>query len=203
MVCKSLPIFILILLHGGLLLPHVAMGKRDPVIVSGSVDFKAGVSPHHWNAIFIDLKANHNPHPEARNHQYVDNVKVVLTLGYELGSQQFSFYQAEVTLVTLQQNDKKRVIFFIPREIVERDNLANEPKYWTIDLAVDGDKLPMRQARCSSTIANAEQLNFFKRAYTSGITQTSGILVPAHLSPYGYGFGAGREPPAVIWKPSN
>jgi len=176
------------------------VSANDLVEVSGSVDFRANVAPYRWNAIFIDLKANRNTSPDAIDSQYVDNVKVILTLGYELGEQQFAFYQSEVTLVSLEQSDRKRITFFMPKEIVDRDELDNEPEYWTIDLEVNGEMLPMRRDRSSTSISDAESLNYFKNAYASAIAETRGILVPAHRSPYGYGYGERREPPAVIWK---
>lgn len=196
---KSLQLLFLICFSGSLLVKTVVVANDDAVGVSKRVDFKANVSPYQWNAIFIELTANKNIAPDTRNSRYVDHIKVILTLGYKLAKQEFAFYQAAVTLVALEQNNSARIAFFMPREIVQRDNLDTEPEYWTVDLVVDGEPLPMRRDRSSRSINNAEQLQYFRNAYAAAIAETKGILVPAHLSPYGYGFGAKREPPAIIW----
>lgn len=180
-----------------------ASAADQPVEVSGSVDFKSDVGNLKWNAIYIDLRANKNPKPDAPNPQYVDDIEVTLTVGYDHGSSKFSFYQASMTLISLKQGEKKRIAFFIPREIVERDTLPREPDFWTIDIAIEGQELPMVKDRASSSVADAARLSSFKNAYSSKISETEGILMPAHLSPYGFGSGERREPPAVIWNPKD
>ena len=172
-----------------------------PVEVVGNVDFRSKLAPHGWNAVFVDIRANKNISKEAINSQYVDNVKLIFTAGYKLlrGPKKFSYYQTEVSIATLEQGKTKRLAFFMPADIVERDDLDREPDFWTVDFEVNGELLGMEKNRTSSSIKDAKTLEQFKSAYGSEIIATQGIMVPAHLSPYGYGFGE-RDPAPVIWK---
>ena len=178
-----------------------SLSALQPVEVVGSVDFEINQSPYDWNAIFIDLRANENPSETPYNKQFVDDVKVILTTAYKMrqGPDKFTYYQAEVTLATLERGKTKRVSFFLPEDIVERDQLDNEPEYWTIDIEIGGRSLKATPKRLSRSIKDLEMLEKFRRAYSSKVQATDGILVPAHRSPYGYGFGE-REPAPVVWK---
>lgn len=174
-----------------------AAGGPQPVEIE-DVKFNTNVGQLKWTQCEIKLKPGNNPDPKAPNRDYVDNVKVTLSLGYVRDSKEktFFFYQSSMTLVTLESQKNKIISFFLPREIVERDNLSKEPDYWLIQLEVDGKELNPKTDHMSSNLHSREALNSFKG---KPFSDTDGILVPAHRSPYGYGAGERKEPPAVIW----
>lgn len=187
----------LILLLTGLSLASL-QAQKYPADVK-NVDFNSNVRPYGWNNIVIEIEANENPDPNAPNSRYVDNIRVSLLLGYEGPKDgEFTFYNAEATVVTIETGDSKLVGFWMPFDIVERDDLPREPKFWIVELEVDGKALDLLQnsKSFSSSFPSRESIENFKRQANSKLTETEGILVPTYLSPNPY--VDSREPPAFI-----
>lgn len=182
------------------LLCGTAVAQKLPVEVS-RVNFNSSVSPYRWNNIVIQLQPNANPDPEAVNPRYVNNIKVILTLGYEVRStKSYAFYQAEATIVTLEVAKKKEIAFWMPYDVVERDNLPKEPRFWLIELEVDGQQLDLVGANnksFSSRFKDRSSIENFKNQASGQLSKTDGILVPTYLSPNPY---IDRSPPAFIRK---
>ncbi|WOO41887.1 hypothetical protein [Rubellicoccus peritrichatus] len=185
------------------LLPSVFAHAQQKLPVEVSrVNFNSNARPYKWNNIVIQLQANQNPDPQAANPRYVDNITVTLTLGYESkGASPFTFYQAEATLVTLETGKKKEIAFWMPYDVVQRDNLPKEPKYWIVELEVNGQQLNLlvdNKKSFSSGFTNLDSINGFKSQASGKLSETDGILVPTYLSPNPY--IDQREPAAFIRK---
>ncbi len=158
---------------------------KAPVDVS-RVQFNSSTRPFKWNNVVIELQANENPDPKAPNPRYVDEIRVIVTLGYKSdGSDGFTFYQSEATLITLQVGKKKDVAFWMPYDVVERDNLPKEPEYWIVELEVKGQAVDQIQnsSSFSSKFTGRASIENFKNMSRSKLGDTEGILVPTYLSP--------------------
>ncbi len=188
--CLPLLILVASLLH--------LQAQTDPVEVT-DVDFNNNVGQYNWSNIAIKLRANDNPDPKALDPKYLDNIGVRLTVGYEIDKKKkiFLFMQSEVTIATMETLQDKLFAFWIPEDIIDRNNLPKEPDYWVIELTVDGKEVPMREKNTSRTVNNATMLSTFMSNASGQLSQTEGILVPYYLSPYG---PIDRSPPAFIRK---
>jgi hypothetical protein len=114
----------------------------------------------------------------------VSRVRVILTLGFELpggagGDRHIEHYRAEAECVALDAG-RADVRFYLPPELVKRDQLHGEPKYWGVEVAVAGRPLPAVHAAYSATLATADQQkNFQARAATSAALN-DGLLQPQY-----------------------
>ena len=185
----------LLFLFAGLLNLHA---QERPVVVA-DVDFNNSVGNYRWNNVTVKLRAIVNPDPKAYNEKYVDNVGIRVTLGYLIDRRENTFYflQTEATIATLEINQDKLLAFWIPYDIVERGDLANEPDYWIIELTVDGKAVPMDKPNTSSSISDLAAAQIFLNRANADASKTEGILVPYYLSPYA---PVDRSPPAFIRK---
>lgn len=139
-----------------------------------------------WLQVEVQLRAGPNTVPGSRTKNYVDNVKLTITLSYEVPSAPggFDFYQSTVEMPSLKRGERYQVYFYLPGVIVERDRLPREPHAYIVQLEVDGQALPLRKE-------NLKQ-SFFKQA--SFVTQyvnrarlqapiNEGILLPQYYAP--------------------
>jgi hypothetical protein len=194
--------------------PTATARKSIPALVS-RVDFKrprvGGKLP--VQRVEVEVLANANaklledpaaivPHPE-----WVDKIKVTVTIAYEnkgfkkakktaaaanaSTDDQFIFYRASSTILTLKRNDKTSVFFYLPGEIVQRDALLAHPAYYTVELEVDGTAVdmfnavgqPLSKAALSTNLQAPRKANEttsafdgFKSMADRGATATAGIL---------------------------
>lgn len=120
--------------------------------------------------------------------QMVSRVRVTLLLGFELpapagGERRLDYYRAEAECVALEPG-RTDVRFYLPPEVVKRDQLYGDPRYWGIELGVDGRPLVASRAAYSLTLSTPEQRkNFQKRASAAGAAN-DGILLPQYLTPF-------------------
>jgi hypothetical protein len=120
--------------------------------------------------------------------QMVSRVRVSLLLGFELpatagGERRLEHYRAEVECVALDPG-RAYVRFYLPPELVKRDQLRGHPKFWGVEIAVAGRALPTARAAHSASLATAEQRrNFLSQAGAAAVAN-DGILLPQYLSPF-------------------
>lgn len=126
----------------------------------------------------------------------VARVRVALVLGFELpgpagGERRIEHYRAEAECVALEPG-RADVRFYLPPELVKRDQLHGDPKYWGVELSAGGRSLAAGKAAYSATLATADQRkNFQTRAATVG-APNDGLLQPQYLTPF-----AGEYPRAT------
>jgi hypothetical protein len=135
----------------------------------------------------VDIALNAKPAPGSPG-QMVPRVRVAVLLGFELagppgGERRLEYYRAEAECVALEPG-RADVRFYLPAEIVKRDQLHGDPKYWTVELSVEGKPVTVGRAAYSGSLASPDlRKNFQKRAGVAAAAN-EGILHPQYLSPF-------------------
>lgn len=190
--CFTLPcVALAALILAGITPTAQAQEDRAPVRVQ-RVNFNNNVNPTKDSNIVIQLRAQSQPDPEAINKDYVDNIRVVATLGYSPGGvsrddvENLVFYRSEVEIATLKINDNRSLAFWLPYDIVTRDRYNREADYWIIEIFVNGEQVPPNRDQVSRSLLRgndpAANLAGFKGLAEGKITQTDGILRPTYLT---------------------
>ena len=120
--------------------------------------------------------------------QMVSRVRISLLVGFELpasaGSERrLEHYRADAECVSLEPG-RAYLRFYLPPELVKRDQLHGDPKYWGIELAVAGRALPPSRAAYSASLATAEQRKNFQTRASAAAVANDGILQPQFLTPF-------------------
>lgn len=167
---------------------------------------KFGAKERPWGdyMIEIDVEAKGNPKndPSVINPNYVDNIKVTLLVGYAhpdrpASAREFIFHEASVVIATMEAKKSRKIAFWIPYDIAQRDNLSKEPEYWVIDLAVNDQDIPVSADNIGKRASR--NLNMQSLASMKGIagSPTKGIMLPGYLSGNGYRESGTDRPPFV------
>jgi hypothetical protein len=138
-----------------------------------------------WLETDITLVVRPSPGNSA---QMVSRVRVSLLLGFELpataGSERrIEHYRAEAECPALEPG-RANVRFYLPPEIVKRDQLHGDPKYWGVELAVGGRAIPAARAAYATSLAAAEQRRNFQSRAGQSAAANDGILQPQFLTPF-------------------
>jgi hypothetical protein len=120
--------------------------------------------------------------------QMVSRVRVTLLVGFELpgtagGERRLEHYRADAECVALEPG-RANVRFYLPPEIVKRDQLHADPKYWGIELAVGGRAVPPARAAYVAALSSAEQRKNFQTRGGAAAVANDGILQPQFLTPF-------------------
>ncbi|MGC6455523.1 MAG: hypothetical protein ACON39_00845 [Coraliomargaritaceae bacterium] len=163
------------------LLGTVRMFGQD--VVLDRVSFNS--LPRDWVEIEIQITCQGNSSPEARNKDFLENIKIRPYLAYPKGSSpdEFVYFTAEVEILIMEKSDSNNVYFYLPGLLMERDNLKF-PEYYYIEIEVNGEPLtPENEAFdgiSSTSIPN------FKTKVESGSEPTKHALMPVYLAPNEY-----------------
>lgn len=163
---------------------------EDAPIRVNRVQFNSAVNPTKDNNMVIQLRATSNPNPEAPNKDYVDNIRVVVTLGYKYpnatSDTDLMFYRAESEIATLKINDTRSLAFWMPYDLVTRDRYNREPEYWIIELFINGQQVPANRDQVSRTLMRGGDpqaiLAGFKAQAEAKVKANDGILRPTYLT---------------------
>jgi len=158
---------------------------------------KLGGQLNAWNRMQVELMAGDNPDPKALNKKWVDKVKVTVTQVYKTASKKpedWNYYRASATVLTIEANQPRSVLFYLPGDIVKRDVLHKEPDYYFVQVEVAGNETPIfdpkgtliaAQARAvHKDIATKAAFDAAKDAADRGVVNTPGILRPQYLISY-------------------
>lgn len=165
-----------------------------PVEVS-SVKFNP--RPGNWYEAEVEVQ----PRPAgAENRQFLNRVKVTLSLGvFSVKSSSGAkapdtYYRASAEAVALETTGGKSVFrFYLPPEIVKRDQITGDLKFYLVELFVDGKQLPLGKNHFPvSTFTKPEFVEGFKTKVSSEAGSNDGILLPQYLTPFAT---AGSPPP--------
>jgi len=158
--------------------------QKLPVIVTDTdfEDYDLG-APDDWIRYGIELRAQENPTDEDAD--WVNNIKVTFSIAYEDSENAgtFHWYQSEVEILTLEIAKERSIYFYLPWDIVERDNLPDDPYGWTIELSVDGRRLPLQTENFSRTIGSQEVLTSFQNGVQQNAEKNAGALRPQYFVP--------------------
>lgn len=141
------------------------------------------------NAKLIEDKAAIVP-----NKEWVDKIKVTLIVAYSVAKKgptssapaaaktdAYAFYSASSTILTMQRNTKGSVFFYLPGEIIKRDQLSPTPEAYLVDIEVDGK--PQPPALSSKLKTSPVEESGFREMAGQALFKTAGILLPQYNVP--------------------
>ena len=138
-----------------------------------------------WYEADVALEVRPTPSTSGR---MVARVRVTLTLGFELpaptgGERRTEFYRADAECVALETG-RADVRFYLPPELVKRDQLHGDPKFWGVELAAGGRTLPAGRASYSPSLPAAEARKNFQTRAAAAVAANDGLLQPQYLTPF-------------------
>lgn len=170
-----------------------AQAPAEPVQVEVTkVDFNAirGVNTgDSWYEVQIEVEAK--PANMRGTDRHVDRVRATLSLGLEVtddeGKSAYVFYRAAAEAIAIEQG-KAYFRFYLPPEVVKRDGIRGDAKFYAVDLEAEGK--PQAPSRKSVSAAfNAQSLQSFQSKIASEAGANDGILQPQYLTPFAYSSG--------------
>ena len=142
-------------------------------------------SPGNWYeaAVALNVRPAHGAPA-----QMVSRVKVILLLAFDLpgtlgGERRIEHYRAEAECVALEPG-RADVRFYLPAEIVKRDQLHGDPRQWGVEIIVDGRPLPASRSAYPGNLATADARKAFQKRVATAAAANDGVLVPQYLSPF-------------------
>ncbi len=144
-----------------------------------------GGAPGNWFEAAVQL--NVRP-PSSAPGQMVGRVKVSILIGFEApgavgAERRLEHYRAEAECVALESG-RADVRFYLPPELVKRDQIHGDPKYWGVELTVAGRAVPAARAAYASALATAEQRKNFQTRAGPAAAANDGILQAQYLTPF-------------------
>lgn len=135
--------------------------------------------------------------------QMVSRVRVALLVGFELpatagGERRLEHFRAEAECVALESG-RADVRFYLPAEIVKRDLLHGDPKYWGVELSAGGRPLPAGRTAYSASLGGAEQRKNFQAKAGPAAAANDGIMQPQYQTPFANDYA--RATPAFVRRP--
>jgi hypothetical protein len=126
--------------------------------------------------------------PPAAPRDIVSRVRVALLVGVELPAtagqeRRIEHYRAEAECVALEAG-RADVRFYLPPELVKRDQLHGDPKFWGVELAAGGRALPAGRGAYAPTLSSAEQRKTFQTRGGPAAAANDGLLQPQYLTPF-------------------
>jgi hypothetical protein len=83
--------------------------------------------------------------------------------------------------------------FYLPPEIVKRDQITGDQRFYLIEVFVDGKALPLGKNNFHRpTLSSSEIVESFRSKVSGSAGANDGILLPQYLTP----FANGGSPPA-------
>jgi hypothetical protein len=144
-----------------------------------------GGAPGNW--LEADVALNVHPAPGAPG-QMVSRVKVALLLAFELpatsgNDRRLEHYRADAECVALDAG-RSDVRFYLPPELVKRDQLHGDPKHWGVELTVGGRTLPAARTAYSAALTTPEARKNFQTRGSAAAAPNDGLLQPQFLTPF-------------------
>jgi hypothetical protein len=118
----------------------------------------------------------------------ISRVGVALTLGWELpatpnGARRTDYYRAEAECVALETG-RASVRFYLPPELVKRDQLRGTPRLWSVDFSVSGRPVPSTKASQAAALVDSAARRAFQGAAAVAAPANAGLLLPQYLTPF-------------------
>ncbi len=171
-----------------LLLALVATAWAQEVEVT-TVRFTNVRAPTGSNGTWLeaDVQLMVRPTPSAPR-DIVSRVRVAFLIGFELPAsagreRRVEHYRADAECVALEAG-RADVRFYLPPELVKRDQLHADPKYWGVELAVGGREITAGRGAYSPALSGAEQRKNFRTRGGAAAVANDGLLQPQFLTPF-------------------
>lgn len=179
--------------------PAFAQTATPPPVEVAGVKFnpvRAGSGT--WYETEVEIQAR--PGIAVDNKQFINRVKVTLNLGIfsvkaPAGSKvPDAYYRASAEAIAIEATGGRSVFrFYLPPEIVKRDQITGDQKFYLIELFVDGKPLPLTKNHVpAATFSKPEIVESFRAKVTGEAGANDGILLPQYLTPFA---NAGSPPP--------
>ena len=138
-----------------------------------------------WVEMEVQIKANRNLSPDAKNERFVDNIKVLGYFAYvrDRKARTFDFYKAEVEVISIEQGKTENVYFYMPGIVVKRDRLPKEPPYYFVALEINGQVLPIDSRAYSKSTLNDDTIRSMKTKADAESEPNDFILMPSYNAP--------------------
>jgi hypothetical protein len=120
--------------------------------------------------------------------QMVSRVRVTLLVGFELPGaaskeRRYEHFRAEAECVALEAG-RADVRFYLPPEVVKRDQLHGDPKYWGVELAVAGRPIAPARTAYVNSLGTADQRKNFQSRGGAAAAPNDGVMLPQYLTPF-------------------
>ncbi len=130
----------------------------------------------------------------------VSAVRVAVLMAFELpgpagGARRTQVYAAAVECVALEPG-RAEVRFYLPPEILKRDQIRGDPKFWGVELTAAGEALPAARTAYSANLVTPAARAEFQRRWAAAAAANDGILQPQHLTPFALEYP--RSTPSVV-----
>ncbi len=122
----------------------------------------------------------------------VNRVGVELTVGFELpgaatpagsSEKRVDYYRAAAECVALESG-RTGVRFYLPPELVKRDQLHGDPKFWSVALAVGGKPVAAGRANWAIALADDAARKGFQASALAAAPANDGLFQPQYLTPF-------------------
>lgn len=152
-----------------------------------------------WYEVEVELQGKA---AAASNRNYINRVKVALNLGiFSVKAAQGAkipdtYYRASAEAVAIESSGKTAFRFYLPPEIVKRDQISGQQRFYLVEVSVEGKAVPLGKNDYGNAFMSADVVESFRSKVASESTANDGILVPQHLTPFA--FGGQPAAPTVI-----
>jgi hypothetical protein len=153
-----------------------------------------------WFEVEIEVQAKPGPAATA-NRNFVNRVKVTLNLGvFSVKAPQGAaipdtFYRASAEAVAIETTGRSAFRFYLPPEIVKRDQVSGPQRFYLVELSVGGQALPLTKNDVPSNFTSTAIIEGFRGKVAAESTANDGILLPQYLTPFG---ASGNNTPSFI-----
>ncbi len=167
--------------------PAPPPGPVPQVAVAGVKFGWARADGDNWLEAEVELEVR--PGGKAVAGEFVDRVRTTLVLACEAtnakGEARTVFYRSICEAITLE-GGKALIRFYLPPEVVKRDKLRADVKYYAVDLEAGGDPQPPARGAISPELKSADRVKNFRDKAGSEAANNEGLLVPQHLTPFAH-----------------
>lgn len=177
--------------------PAATASTAEHCVFVKDVKFSQGKfsGPNAWNRVEVVVDPRANPDPKATNKRWIDKVKVTVTIGFKgeksKTAEDWNYYRSSATILTLEQNQPRSVFFYLPGDVVKRDQLRKDPDVYYVDVEVGGTAqaifdargllLPDQKSAVSKELLKKADYDGCKGFADRGVLNSAGILRPQYL----------------------
>lgn len=152
-----------------------------------------------WLESEVELEVR--PGGKAVTGEFVDHVRTTLSLACEAtnakGEVRTVFYRAACEAITLE-GGKTQIRFYLPPEVVRRDKLRADLKFYVVDIDVGGETQPAARGAIAPELKTGERVQNFRVKTGAEAAANEGVLLPQHLTPFAH--DSQRRAPSVFWR---
>lgn len=179
--------------------PLRAQTKGAGEVEVANVKFSSVRVPGNPNSAWYEVDVELQAKPASDANRFVNRVRVVLNLGIEIsttGGKRVEFYRSAAEAVALEAG-KSNVRFYLPPEVVKRDRVSGDAKFYLVELAIGGQPVPLARSHVStSSLPGPEAVNSFKAKIASEAAANDGVVLPQYLTPFL--FDGSRSAPSCV-----